>query len=212
MCHEHGFAQVTIAEEPVSAERVEAERRRTPGRGRPRLPPRARGTCRRPGLSRAALRRACGRHEVGGMPCGVALDLGAEVVGPVRGRHFHDMSEDVRGVAVLLTWASRKSSSTTEKSGIAKSSGNVGSHSPMPWTDSTRPAEPRPLECPAELRQRQRVRAVRRRCHGEPPLENLHAVPRQCTGELVGGFAQTSAPCCSTATASSFSRAHTSRD
>jgi hypothetical protein len=34
------------------------------------------------------------------------------------------------------------------------------------------------------------VRAIRRRCHSEPPLENLHAVPRQCTGELFGGFAQ----------------------
>ncbi|WP_432031841.1 hypothetical protein [Streptomyces antibioticus] len=48
----------------------------------------------------------------------------------------------------------------------------------------------RPVESPAELGQRQSVRAVRRRCRSEPPPEYLHAVPRQCTGEQVGGFAQ----------------------
>jgi hypothetical protein len=130
--------------------------------------------------------------EVGGEAgLGVALDLGAEVVGPVRGRHFHDHAEDVRGVVVLRHMGVAE---------IGVDDGEVGNREVLgqggqPETDALHVFVPclddsHAVQCPAQFRQRQGVRTVRRRCHREPPLEDLHAVAGQRARELIGSLAQ----------------------
>ncbi|GAA2241940.1 hypothetical protein GCM10010145_05080 [Streptomyces ruber] len=122
---------------------------------------------------------------------GVALHLGAEVVGPVRGRHLDDRPEDVRGVAVPLDEGITKVLVDDREVGDRV----VVGHGRQPEADALDASQSHVLDLRVVERldqpsQRQRMRAVRRRCRSEPPLENLHAVPRQCTGEQVGGFTQ----------------------